>query len=136
MENDLSNHYCPNPDCRKFKLKGKGNIEFVREYGKHSRKLLNCTACETKFSERRGTIFWNKTHTEEKILEVLKCLCEGNGISATERITGVTRKTISKWLTEAAKHCKEVNDYLLNNLHVTEAQLDEFWSFVKKRKKN
>ena len=133
---DLSNHYCPNPDCKEYGQKDRGNIEVVREYGKHKRKLLRCTICETKFSERKSTIFWNKQHLEEKILEVLKCLCEGNGIRATERITGVTRKTISKWLDEASEHCEEVNNYLLRDMHVTEAQLDEFWSFVKKRKKS
>ncbi len=135
MKADLNNHYCPNHNCRKYGRKDQGNIEVAKTYGEQSRRLLNCTVCETKFSETRNTIFWNKQHTKEKILDVLRCLCEGNGIRATERITGVTRKTISKWLDEASAHCEEVDNCLLRDLHVTEAQLDEFWSFVKKRKR-
>jgi len=136
MKVDLSDHYCPNSGCEKYGIRDKGNIIFVREYGKHGQKLLKCDVCEKTFSDRRGTIFWGKTHSEETILRVLKCLCEGNGIRATERITGVTQKTIISWLNEAALHCKEVSDYLVCNLHLTEAQLDEFWSFVKKRRRN
>jgi len=95
--------------------------------------LLKCIACGKIFSERIGTIFYNRRHKEETILQVFRCLCEGNGLSETERITEVTRKTISKWVKAASEHVEEVSDYLIKNLHFTEIQLDEFWSFVKKK---
>jgi IS1 family transposase len=83
-----------------------------------------------------GTIFYNRKHKDETMLNVFQCLCEGNSLSEVERITTVTRKTISKWLEVASKHVEEMSEYLIKNLHITEVQLDEFWSFVKKKQKH
>jgi hypothetical protein len=38
-------------------------------------------------------------------------------------------------LKHAANHFEEINNVLLKNIKVTEVQLDEFWSYVKKKKK-
>ena len=123
------------PDCALPRRlpRFQSNIQFYKHYGSEKRALLKCIACGKIFSERIGTIFYNRRHKEETILQVFRCLCEGNGLSETERITKVTRKTISKWVKAASEHVDEVSDYLIKNLHFTEIQLDEFWSFVKKK---
>ncbi len=64
---------------------------------------------------------------------MIACLAEGNGIRATARIKGVDKDTVSQWLDVASQHVEAVSRYLVVNLHFEEAQLDEFWSFVKKR---
>ena len=33
------------------------------------------------------------------------------------------------------KHCKKFNDYFVNELKLTPIEVDEMWSFVKKKKK-
>ncbi len=130
---EYSDIYCPDAECLWHDKPGQGNIQFHKHYGAENRKLLNCVTCGKIFSERIGTIFYNRKHKEQTIIQVFQCLCEGNSLSEVERITKVTRKTISTWLKAAASHVEEVSDYLLNNLHFIEIQLDEFGSFVKKK---
>jgi hypothetical protein len=42
---------------------------------------------------------------------------------------------VSLILEQAATHCQKVSECLLQNYHLEECQLDELWSFVKKRKR-
>jgi len=53
-------------------------------------------------------------------------------------ITGrkLTKDTVSAWLYRASQHVEAVSRYLMVNLHFEAVQLDEFWSFVKKKKLN
>jgi hypothetical protein len=46
----------------------------------------------------------------------------------------VDKDTVAAWLDKASQHAEAVSHYLMVNLHFEEAQLDEFWSFVKKKK--
>jgi len=66
---------------------------------------------------------------------VLKALCEGNGIRAAARIFDINRKTGERILDQAAVHCQKVSEKLIKNYHLKECQMDELWSFVKKRKR-
>ena len=70
--------------------------------------------------------------SEETFYDVIACLAEGNGIRATARIKGVD---MAEWLDTASKHVDAVSRYLMVNLHFEEAQLDEFWSFVQKKRR-
>ncbi|MEM3565092.1 MAG: hypothetical protein QXR19_17830 [Candidatus Jordarchaeaceae archaeon] len=46
------------------------------------------------------------------------------------------KDTVSQWLKKASQHIEEVSNYLMSNLNFEEAQLDELWSFVKKKEAN
>ena len=41
--------------------------------------------------------------------------------------------TVLMWLSRAAQKAHEINTYLLRELPVTEVQLDEMWSFIKRK---
>ncbi len=60
----------------------------------------------------------------------MRALAEGNSIRATGRIVQIDKDTVCDWLDRAALHCRLVVLYLWSQLHVTECQLDELWSFV------
>jgi IS1 family transposase len=60
----------------------------------------------------------------------VRALAEGNSIRATGSILQIDKDTVCDWLDRAALHCRSVVLYLWNQLHVTECQLDELWSFV------
>ena len=47
---------------------------------------------------------------------------------------GVDKDTVASWLKRAGEHCEEVTDYLLRDLKLSQVQIDEIWSFVKKQK--
>lgn len=128
--------FCPNEDCRDYSKKGKGNIIFVWKYGKgDTQNLFNCITCRTKFSERRETPFYDFKLEEEKILQVLRCLVEGNGVRATARIVGVDKDTVTRIVRKFGAHMKAIHDYFVKDYHLEECQLDELWSFIKKKKK-
>jgi len=74
--------------------------------------------------------------TKERRTHVIKCLCEGLGIRATVRMTGVAKNTIVKLLAEVAVACNEYQDKTLRNLTSKRIQCDEIWSFCYAKDKN
>lgn len=96
--------------------------------------MLKCNVCGKTFSERRGTPLFNLKADEETFYRTIGCLVEGNGIREAARIMGLDKDTVSAWLEKASQHVEAVSRYLMVNLHVEEAQVDEFWSFVKKKR--
>jgi len=66
----------------------------------------------------------------------VRALAEGNSLRATGRIVQVDKDTVCDWLDRAGQHCRLVMLYLWRNLHVTECQLDELWSFVHTKERN
>jgi IS1 family transposase len=44
-------------------------------------------------------------------------------------------EAILLWLKRAGEHCEQVSHYLMHNLHVAQAQLDELWTFVLKKER-
>ena len=90
--------------------------------------------CQRRFSARRGTPLLGLKTDEKTFYDVIACLAEGNGIRATARIKKVDKDTVTAWLDKASQHVEAVSRYLMVNLHFEAVQLDEFWSFVKKRK--
>lgn len=121
---------CPNGCTVK-----ESQLRVAHYYGPHQTAVYRCPKCKERFSERVSSVFAG-FHTEDRtIYHVLKALCEGNGIRATARIFGIDRKTVERILQQAAAHCQKVSQRLITNYHLTECQLDELWSFVKKRKR-
>jgi transposase-like protein len=132
---DTSLYFCPNDKCSNYGRVGPDNqIKGAGRYGKKREQLLQCKVCGKTFSVRRGTPLFNLKADEEDFYRAIACLAEGSGIRATGRIMGRDKDTIAQWLKKASEHVEAVNRYLMLNLHFEEAQLDEFWSFVKKKK--
>ena len=133
MDFDLSKHFCPNSDCKHYGIKGAGNITTSTKFGKNDIQLLRCKTCNTRFSERNNTVFAGLRLDEKTITEILLCLAEGVSIRACARIKNVDKDTVQRILERARLHCEKVLNELLKDLNITECQLDELWSFVKKR---
>jgi transposase-like protein len=132
---DISEIYCPNENCEDYGKKGHENIVCYEIYGKRKTKLLRCRTCKTRFSERRNTVFFGLHTDEDTIEKVVRCLAEGNSIRATARIMSIDKDTVARIFSRASSHCKRVLDNLLRDLHMEECQVDELWSFVKKKRK-
>ena len=50
------------------------------------------------------------------------------------RLLGLDKDTVNRVILRAGEHCAAVLSSLLASLALTEAQLDELWTFVKKKK--
>ncbi len=72
----------------------------------------------------------------EKQCAVIAALCEGVSIRATERLTGTNRNTIMRLGTKVGEGCAVLHGRLMRDLRVSRVELDEVWSFVKKKKRN
>jgi IS1 family transposase len=68
--------------------------------------------------------------------QVVECLCDGNSIRATVRITGVAKNTITKLLVELGPACVAYHDEHVRGVRVRCLQADEIWSFVGAKQKN
>lgn len=67
---------------------------------------------------------------------ILACLCEGNSMRATCRLTGAAKKTVERLLVSAGTACIDYHDAAMRNLACRRIQVDEIWSFVGAKQKN
>src|SRR6266478_7618789 len=126
---------CPNPDCSLYNRMHKGNVSAISTYMTQSgkRRILYCTQCERSFSETRDTVFFDLRTPEEKVMMALKMLLVKVALSDIGFVLGVTEETVLEWLRRAAAKAHEINAYLLRDLPVTQVQLDEMWSFIRRK---
>jgi IS1 family transposase len=67
---------------------------------------------------------------------ILHLLCEGSSIRATTRLTGASKKAISRLMVDAGKAAAWYQDRVFRNLTCKRIQLDEIWAFVYAKQKN
>ncbi|HVZ27736.1 MAG TPA: IS1 family transposase [Rhizomicrobium sp.] len=67
---------------------------------------------------------------------MIAALCEGVSIRATERLTGIHRDTVMRLGVKVGQGCNALHGKLMVNLHCSRVELDEVWSFVKKKRRN
>jgi transposase-like protein len=111
------------------------DFKLIRSYGPHRTPFYRCLKCGRQFSARHDSVFAGFHTDEQTIYRVLKALAEGNGIRACARIFDIDKNTVALILEQAAAHCRRVSEQLIKDYHLEECQLDELWSFVKKRKR-
>lgn len=132
---DVSEFWCWNEECSDYGKKDQGNIR-VKEYkGKNQRALLLCKTCGRCFSETRGTPFFGLKTSVVEVARTLALLPERGSIRGVARYRGHKPDTVIEWIKLAGAHAKEVNDYFLQDLELDQVQVDEIWSFIKKKRK-
>lgn len=130
------NHPCPNKNCKCYGQVHQKNISSIATYMTKSgrRRILKCSVCNQTFSETRGTAFCDLKTEEEKVIMALKMILVNVGISGISFVLDVKEDTVLFWLDRAYKKADEINRSLLKDLPVTQVELDEMWSFVKRKK--
>ncbi len=132
---NIENAFCPNKDCKDYGLQNHGNIAIRGKYGKDKNKdLLYCRTCGKRFASTRATAFFGLHLSDEKIAQIIHHAAEGVGVRATARLLNINKDTVNRVILRAGEHCEIVLSNLLRSLKLKEAQLDELWAFVKKRK--
>jgi IS1 family transposase len=74
--------------------------------------------------------------TEQKRIQVLGALIEGNSIRATVRMTGAAKNTVVKLLRDVGRACERYQNRVMVNLPCKRIQVDEIWSFCYAKHKN
>ena len=68
--------------------------------------------------------------SKDRLTLIINGLVEGQSIRALERITGIHRDTIMRWMVRVGDSCAAMHHRLVRNVQVRYAQADELWSFV------
>ena len=132
---EIGRCFCPNEHCKDFGIRNQGNIAVRGKYGRDkSRDLLYCRTCGKRFAATQASALFGLHLSAEKIRQIIHHAAEGVGVRATARLLELDKDTVNRVILRAGEHCAAVLSGLLVSLELTEAQLDELWTFVKKRK--
>ena len=86
---DLERFCCQNPDCPDVGKRGHGNLSVTSRYGPgKSRRMLRCSTCKKRFSQRKGTPLFDSRLPPERVVAILSHVAEGNRTRKTARLTG------------------------------------------------
>jgi hypothetical protein len=68
-----------------------------------------------------------------EVVQALLIVMRRGSLRAAEEITRHKYETISTWLKRAAIHAAAITQVLATDLHLSQVEIDEFWSFVQKK---
>src|SRR6266853_1949110 len=117
---------CPNPNCQESHV--------VRNGSHRGRSRYCCRSCKTYFGETQGTPMYGLKTSAAEVAHALLIVMRRGSLRATEEITGHKYETISAWLKRAAAHAEALTQVLASDLHLSQVEIDVFWSFVQKKR--
>ena len=115
---------CPTPACPAPRVIRNGTVR--------SRRRYHCRACGAWFGETRGTPLYRLRTPPAEIGCALLIVMRRGSLRAAEEETGHKYETVGRWLRLAAAHAEALTEALVRDLALSELEVDEFWSFVKK----
>src|SRR3954465_9841850 len=111
---DLSRFCCLNSGCPEHGKRGAGNLTVTGRCGPDkSRRLLRCSTCKARFSERKGTPLFDARLPADTVTSVLGRVAEGIGTRKTARLTGVHPDTVTRYIRLAGDHAEQLHDELV-----------------------
>lgn len=107
---DLSRFCCLNAQCLYYRQQGAGNLSVTSRYGLNKqRRMLRCRTCKTRFSERKGTLFFDSRLPDEKAVTLLEHIAEGCGVRQSGRLCKVNRNTVLRYRHLTVEHHEPQN---------------------------
>ena len=126
-----SNQYCDNPLCSCYHKVGADNIGI----NSRSKGQVYCKYCKNRWVLTKGTMFFDLRTPIDKVINTLLLLVRGMGVNNACRQAEVTVDSLLNWIEKAAKHSNEFTQYMQQEMHIDQIQIDEFWSFIRKKRK-
>ena len=127
---ETAGQWCDNascPDCGKI---GADNVKMHS----YAERRLRCTTCQRTFSADKGTVFETLRTPRPILLDAVAMLVERNSLRAVSRVKHCTADAVLHWLDLAGQQGAAVHRSFIRDVHPTQVQVDELWSFVKKNK--
>ena len=115
---------CPTPGCPAPHV--------VRNGTSRGRPRYRCRGCGAWFGETTGTPLYRLRTPPAEIGRALLVVMRRGSLRAAEEVTGHKYETIGRWLRLAAAHAEALTEALVRDVGLTEVEVDEFWSFVKR----
>lgn len=108
---DLSRFCCQNSRCDDYGKRGGENLTVTDRSGRY--RMLRCRRCKSRFSERKGTVFFASRLPQDKGVSILEHISEGVGMRKTSRLLGVKDQTVIRYARLAGNHAKALHDELV-----------------------
>jgi transposase-like protein len=125
MRLTLSLPTCPNPGC--------SQPHVIRNGSSKGRRRYQCRGCGRFFGETEGTPMYRLHTPVAEVAQALLIVMRRGSLRAAEEITGHKYETIGEWLRRASEHAEALTTILTQDLHLSTVEIDEFWSFVRKK---
>jgi hypothetical protein len=122
--------WCNNKACADFGKRGAQNIKIYS----YVERRFYCITCGQTFVFDKGTFFETVRTSRSLLLDVVAMLVERNSLRAISRVKHCAPNTILHWLDLAGQQGAAVSQHFIKGLHLTQAQIDELWTFVKKNR--
>ena len=110
---DLSRFCCLNPDCPDHGKRNHGNLTVPARYGPNNTRVLRCSTCKKRFSERKGTPLFGARLPAGRVVAVLAHVAEGVGTRKTARLVGVNKDTVTRLVRAAGEQAQQLHDELV-----------------------
>ena len=124
--------YCRNVHCQFYGRVGQQARLVFRDWHDGAPRF-RCTQCDHLVGARTGTAYAGIRPDESIYQSGARHLAEGTSIRATGRLLSLDKDTVCHWLPQLGIHCNGVMSYFFRNLHLSECQLDELWTFIFKK---
>ena len=105
----------------------------VRTGRTRGRQRWRCGGCRRTFGPTTGTAVYRLKTPPAEVARALLVVLRRGSLLAAEEVTGHKYETIGRWLRQAAAHAEALTAALVTELHLTEVEVDEFWSFVTRK---
>jgi len=119
---------CPNPACEQPHV--------IRNGSSGGRRRYHCRGCDRFFGETAGTPMYRLHTPAAEVAQALLIVMRRGSLRAAEEITGHKYETIGEWLRRASEHAEALTAVFTQDLHLSTVEIDEFWSFVRKKTGN
>ncbi len=110
-----------------------GSPRTVSNGSSRGHQQWSCRTCGRSFRTTTGTPLAGLKTPVEEIARALLVVLRRGSLRAAEEITGHKYETIGQWLRRAGQHADALTEVLVHDLHLTAVEVDEFWSFVRKK---
>ena len=130
---------CPNSDCADFNRFDAGNLSIAEWMGKGKAiRRLYCRTCQTRFSERQGSLMQDTKLSQADVVRIVKCLGHGCSVEAASDICEVDTRTVQRFLEKAGKRAADFHDLQLEDLDepLEAVQMDEMHGKTVKSKRS
>jgi transposase-like protein len=110
-----------------------GGTDTVGNGSDRGRRKWQCHGCGRSFTATTGTPVWGLKTPAAEVARALLCVLRRGSLRAAEEQTGHKYETIGRWLRRAGGHAEALTAALVHEIHLSEVEIDEFWSFVRRK---
>jgi transposase-like protein len=125
---------CQNPDCD-YHMTESGKKLCRNGHNSAGNQQYHCCHCNAYFIETKNTPLFHSRLNLSQVELLAKSSVEKISMRGLSRMTGITRKTISRYNHIFGEHAELLNECHNVNISPGNVEMDEIWSFIYKKQK-